>query len=221
MSTTQGRSAVERFLIAAAAVAVIIVAMAWGAELILPLVIIIYTTALVMPLYEWMVGKGFPKWLAVTLLIFLLLGIFVGLFLLVYYSFSRMRSELGDTENQLIAQLNSLGISTDTSTVDGESVGESVSQLLESAGGIISGFLGNIIGFIAMGFVILVGVALILLDTAHLRTALSNILNRGDLGLENVARLPGNLVSYFVARTQINLITGTMVTIFLLFMRIP
>ncbi len=219
MNTLQPRSAVERFLVVAAAIAVIAFGMRWGADLILPFVIILYTTALVTPLYEWMVRKGLPKWLAILALILLLIGVFAGVFWLVIHSFRQMFAGLGETEAQMGDRLQALGGSVGN-FVSLTGVEEQISQASNQLGGFLAGVLSHTAQLFATGFVVLIGVVLILLDSANLRTQISELLNRGGPHLAGVRRLPGSLVQYFVARTQINLFTGTAVTIFLLIMRI-
>ena len=219
MNDTQPGYSVRHFLVAAAAFAIIALGMRWGAPIVLPLVMILYITALTMPLYGWILRKGAPKWLAIILIILLLIAVGVGLFWLVYYSFSRMLGELANIEGQLTERLRALGVALDEGEALSKEATRALTLISNFVRGLLIAVLGRIVTLVAGAAIMLVAVVLILLDSAGIGSAMNHILGEKK-NLAGVRRLPKGLLNYFIARTEVNFLTGAMLAIFLLLMRV-
>jgi predicted PurR-regulated permease PerM len=217
MNASQQDYSLRQFLVSAAAFIIIVVGMQWGASIVLPLVMILYITVLVTPLYEWMLRKGWPKWLAIICVIAFLIGVFVGLFLLVYYSFNRLVGELGDMEGQFKTRLSQLGLQM--SADPNASSNTTLKLVFDLFKGFLVAVLGKAINLVAGGAIMLVAVVLILLDSVGIQSTLKRILGEKK-SLAGARQLPRNLINYFIARTEVNFLTGSGIAVFLLIMRV-
>ncbi|GAA3211921.1 AI-2E family transporter [Microbacterium terregens] len=157
-----------RFLVVAAAVGVAIWLVIQLKLLVIPLLIAILVTALLWPVFAWMLRHRVPRWLAITISVLGTLAIVAGLLWLVIWQVTRQWSSVQTRTVEAIEQFRQYLIEGPlhlTAPQIDDLLGQSLTLVQEQAELLLSGALalGTTLGHVAVGALLSVFILLCLL----------------------------------------------------------
>ncbi|MCO7201976.1 AI-2E family transporter [Microbacterium sp. CnD16-F] len=148
-----------RFLVLAAAIAVLVWIVIQLRLLIIPLLAAILITALVWPLFSWLLQRRLPRWLALILTLLLTIAVVVGLLWIAIWQITRDAASVRDRTVQGIAQFRDYLIEGPLHLTGGQiddAVRQAFGILQEQAQLLWSGALaiGSTLGHVATGILL-------------------------------------------------------------------
>lgn len=148
-----------RFLVLAAAIAVLVWIVIQLRLLIIPLLAAILITALVWPLFSWLLQRRLPRWLALILTLLLTIAVVVGLLWIAIWQITRDAASVRDRTVQGIAQFRDYLIEGPLHLTGGQiddAVRQAFGILQEQAQLLLSGALaiGSTLGHVATGILL-------------------------------------------------------------------
>ncbi len=148
-----------RFLVLAAAIAVLVWIVIQLALLIIPLLAAILITALVWPLFSWLLQRRLPRWLALILTLLLTIAVVVGLLWIAIWQITQDAASVRDRTVQGIAQFRDYLIEGPLHLTGGQiddAVRQAFGILQEQAQLLLSGALaiGSTLGHVATGILL-------------------------------------------------------------------
>lgn len=184
----------------------------WSASVLTPIFFALYLTAILSPLYAWLIGKGMKKGLVLLLLIVGILGVGLGIALLAYLSVQGIQSSLVLYNSQLAQKSAALveAISNDPELA--AEVSQFLSSLLVSALLITAQVAGNFL-FAA------VLTAFLLLEFDRF-VGLATAVSQDRIVFRTLPNMVGIAIRYIGIRTRLNLITGVGMTLLCLLLGI-
>ncbi len=197
-----------RFLMTLAALTLVIAGLKAAQAILVPFVVAMFLAMLGMPALVWFQRHGLPKWLAVTLVVFLLLGLMTGAGMIVGGSLDsftnampRYRAGLEELVRKGATWLETRGV--DTSSLNVVSIFDP-GQLLDLIGGTLRGLAG----VLSRTLLVILTMVFLLFEAAgfpnKFRLALG--LERGSISrLLNIA---DEVQRYLTIKTLISLATG-------------
>ncbi|HTP06864.1 MAG TPA: AI-2E family transporter [Anaerolineae bacterium] len=208
MSSDSDTPAVWRWPILIATIVIILAGMAWLSPVLTPLMLGVFFSALAAPMYQWLVRRKAPRWLALVILIAVLGAGLLGLALLLGTATRHFAAGLQTYRNNLALHLQELqGI---LSNINFTALADSLrpAQQAAQATDWVMQFLSAVISVVSDAVFALLVVAFLLLEGPHFEARF-----RAGLGEQHPLRLRMNLfgdnmLRYFLARTKLNLLTG-------------
>lgn len=148
-----------RFLVLAAAIAVLVWIVIQLRLLIIPLLAAILITALVWPLFSWLLQRRLPRWLALILTLLLTIAVVVGLLWIAIWQITQDAASVRDRTVQGIAQFRDYLIEGPLHLTGGQiddAVRQAFGILQEQAQLLLSGALaiGSTLGHVATGILL-------------------------------------------------------------------
>ena len=148
-----------RFLVLAAAIAVLVWVVIQLRLLIIPLLAAILITALVWPLFSWLLQRRLPRWLALILTLLLTIAVVVGLLWVAIWQITQDAASVRDRTVQGIAQFRDYLIEGPLHLTGGQiddAVRQAFGILQEQAQLLLSGALaiGSTLGHVATGILL-------------------------------------------------------------------
>jgi predicted PurR-regulated permease PerM len=216
MATNTPSSPFLRFLFIGLSLAVLIAATGLFAEFLSPVLLALFLAIILTPVFHWLTRKGMPNGLALLIMIVASIVIGVGLIIFLFLSFkalvnslSEYAGRLQELEASVQTALTSLGLDPSTFSltdlIDPQQIITWLTSFLSSFGGLL--FMAIFVGITIM---------FAMLDATNLKTRLELGLGTDNPMLGRVSGLTNSMVRYILARTLVNLFTGTAVAIMLL-----
>ena len=215
MSESTVQSGVMRFLLATAALIVIIAGMRVAAPILVPFLLALFIAVISAPPLFWLQRKGLPTLLALVLVIGAIVGVVLLLALLVGTSLDNFSRALPDYQARLqeymtsaIAWLSGHGIEVSAerarSAFDPGAVMRLANSMLSGLGGVLS----NV-------FLILFTVIFILLEASSFPVKLRAVLRDAEVRLGHFAALIDGVKRYVAIKSVISLMTAIVIGIWL------
>jgi AI-2 transport protein TqsA len=197
-------------------IVVIVAGMRAAASFLSPLLLAIFLAVLLYPAYQWLLDRGIPTWLAVSLMVVGVMLVGLGLLALIWLSLAQLRDNLFFYTTQLTAQrirlegwLASLGIET-PSQLSQELLNRQM--LLTTTARVITN-LGSIL---VTGFFVLVATVFLLLQATHLSARLSRELGPDNQLQLQMVQVTQRIARFFAIRVRVNLLVAIGITAWLL-----
>jgi predicted PurR-regulated permease PerM len=191
-------------LLGVALVGIVLALVSWGANLLTPILLAAYITALAFPEYRWLTNRGLRPMVAVLIMLVVILlgGAAIGVLLLI--SAQRLQtglepylSNLDRTAANLQAALASQGIEMSLESALGS----------PGLGRVLREFLRMLVNGISDFLLALVLVAFFLVEVPRFKRLLDTALHDVPMFGE-IPRVMKAAVAYFGVRTRLNLVTG-------------
>jgi predicted PurR-regulated permease PerM len=191
---------------------IVLVLFEWGSEFLTPVLIALYTTALISPAYGWLLKRRFRPALAVLTMVLLILIVGVGLIGLALLSLNRLAAGISEYADAAVDSLTAL------------------QQQIEQLGGLnlqlssntVSKVLLTILEYIAQGLIaLLTGVVLVAFFLLESRRFSELITSESMVKIPFLNALPQvatAAIRYFLVRFRVNLITGLTMSVVYLFL---
>lgn len=209
-----------RWLLSAAAFVVLVAGARASADIVVPFLLSVILAVLFAGPMSWLHSRGVPRWLAVTLIIIMLIGVTLAFGTVIGTSvidFSqslpfyqqRLQEEMGG----LVAWLASHGVD-----VSQDIVADSFdpAAVLTIAGRIFTG-IGDVLGRIGL---ILLTMTFILLEWSGFRHKMLVAFAHSEEHLGRFAEISDNIKRYLMLKTLISLATGVLVTVWLMIVQV-
>jgi AI-2 transport protein TqsA len=203
----------SKVLLSMAAFIIVVAGMRAAADILVPFLLSAFIALLSASPLFWMQKKGWPEWLALTVVIsgIILSGILVALLagssvmdfsadLPVYEEKLRQQTEV------IVTCLNNLGI--DTSKLDLANIINPGAVMKFVASG-----LKSVVGVLKNGFLILLIVVFMLLEATSIPAKLTFILKKSPVTMKPFEKFISNVEDYMAIKTLVSLVTGILVTI--------
>ena len=212
---TRGLPTPTRWLVAAAAFAIVVAGMRQAQSVLTPVLLAAFLTIIGSTPLAWLERRGLPKWLALLLVLAAGVIVVLTLVVLVGTSLDSFASKLPEYGKRLEVQKQRLvgwlaGKGVDLSAL-AEQEGLSPQRLLSLAGSATSavGSLFSNVALILLLFVFMV------VEAAGMRSKLSVLWGQAPDRMSRVDRILGNIRHYVAIKTWISFLTGVLAAVWL------
>ena len=205
-----------KVLITIACIVVILAGLKLAAMIVSPLLLAVFIATLASAPISWLVKKGLPGYLAISLVLIGIVLLLATLGAVVVESAQHLYAKQPEYVEKLSALMESwkpmlvfIGLPETLdlrSILDASTLWELASQTLTGVGNAITG-----------GFLILLVFVLIMIESTELSQKVRNLLSRGKGNLDWVDSFSTNINHYIVIKTLHSLLTGVLVWIGLAF----
>lgn len=214
MSTFK-QSSLFSTLVVGASLVVLVAGMRAASSILSPLLLALFLAVLLYPPYQWLLRRGIPTWLTVTIMMCGVTLIGVGLITLLWVSIEQLRSNLFVYTNRLMSQrvyfeewLSAFGVDAPTL----------ISQELLNRQWLFStaaSLLTNLGSLLFTSVFVVVTTVFLLLQTTHLTERLDN--DFGSVGFlsKHGVQVAQRVAYFFAIRVRVNLIVAIGITIWL------
>lgn len=199
---------------------VIIAGMRAASPLLSPLMLALFLAMLLYPAYRWLLQRGIPSWLTVSIMVVGILLAGGGILALLWVSIEQLRTNLFLYASRLTDQIGRIQIWLESVGVDAPRI---LTQELLNRQLVISstaGLLTTIGSLLSTTFFVLVATVFLLLQTTYLSTRLareSEDSPDSNIVLSNQALQVAQRVAHFFAiRVRVNLLVAACITLWLL-----
>lgn len=207
-------TSLSKVLTTAAALLITIIGLRYIAQdLIAPILLALFFTVLMFPIFKWFRGKGFGSGMSLFLMILTFFVSIVSLTAFFTWSFSLLSESLSVYVDSFKAALTQTAES-----VDMEATAETVTRELspETVSAILSGLLSGLSSFIYYFVFIPILSFMILLQIDSLPKTVSQNLLKENPGLARFQKFAASIMIYVFGRLKVNLLTGLLFGISLL-----
>jgi len=212
------QSQAVKLLVIVASFVIIVAGMKAAESIIVPFLLALFIAIIASPPYFWLQEKGLPKALAMLIVIFAFLFIISIIGLLIGTSINDFTSKLPFYETKLrseiqgvIAWLTESGFLEKEINLQEMFNPSSVFKIVANAFNEVSGLFAN-------GFLILLMIIFMLLEVSSIPVKLKKMFNDPETSIKRVNSISENINKYIAIKTAISIVTGLLVTIFLLIM---
>ena len=210
-----GSSGIERGLIMAAAVMIILFFVKFASNLITPILLAAFLASIATPPLRWMRAKGVPKYLALGLIVFILfdIGSLIAIFATgaletLQDRIPTYQERIGILANELAHWLQNLGVEDaiefTPSALDARYLGQFLRTTLASVGDIL-----------ASGFLILLAVVFMLLEAPTLSIKVQEAFGLKTIGKERLRSFFKSINKYFLLKGLMSFATAMLIFILL------
>ncbi len=214
MNNSPGRLVI--YLVAFASVFVVLFGIRASASIINPILLAAVITITVLPVPGRLKKRGMPGWLSLVLTILLVVGLLLLVIATVFFSVTKLSTELpvymAEGTAQATEDLSSTGATTLSITID---------QVTTSMGPIAQGFLTSILNILATFGVALFIFFFMISAALALPTPSRMGLDPGSSVITRISELTEDIRKYMTVLTGINFLVGVGDTIFLMIMGVP
>jgi predicted PurR-regulated permease PerM len=209
------RTPILHGLVVAACLVIVIAGMRAASYFLSPFLLASFLAILLYPAYRWLLDRGMPTWLTVTVVVLGILLVGGGLLALVWISLAQLRENLFIYTNRIVILRIRLvdwlaGFGIDASTLLNSDL-LSRQMLLNSAARLAAS-LGSLI---SMGFVVVVATIFLLLQGTHLSSRLEVELGPDSRLRAHALQIGQRVAEYFAIRVRVNLIVAIGITLWL------
>jgi AI-2 transport protein TqsA len=201
------------YLVGSAAIFIILFGIRGSASIINPILLALVITITVLPIPSRLTKRGMPGWLALVvsiLLVVLLLGIVIAT---VFFSITRLSTELPKYMNSASAQA-----SQDLSSTDSSSTSIQINQVVTSMGPILQGALANVANLL-VEFGLALAIFFFMISAALSLPAPSRLgLDPNTPMIGRVTALTEDVRKYMTVLTFVNFLVGMGDALFLWFL---
>lgn len=188
-------------------------------DLIAPLLLAIFLTVILYPIFKWFRRKGFSSNISLFLMVF---TFFVGagfIMLFLYWSFSLLADSLS---TYVSAFKESFTQTAETINIDEETTqqitGSITPENIQYIGRAIASSLGNIVFY----FVIIPILSIMMvLQLDSLPPELSKRLNNSNKNIDKFKKFADSIMVYVTSRLKVNVVTGVLFAIALIILGVP
>jgi AI-2 transport protein TqsA len=205
-----------RSLLVCASIVVIIAGMRAASPMLSPLLFAIFLAVLLYPPYRWLLNRGIPTWLTVSLMVLGVSMVGIGLLALLWLSLAQLRDNLVLYAARLVelrqnaeTLLGDFGL--DVPTILTQDVFERQFVLTWAAR-----IVTNLGSLLATGFFVLVATIFLLLQSTHLEERLQREYGPNSPLHSRAAQVGQGVARFFAIRVRVNLIVAAGITIWLL-----
>ena len=205
-----------RVLFSGACLVVIVAGLRAASPFLSPLLLALFLAVLLYPPYHWLLGRGIPTWLAVTLMVAGVMVAGAGILALLWLSLTQLRDNLFLYTNRLVTLrlyveeiLALLGIDAPT-LLRQEILGR---QFLITT---VARLLADFGVLLTTGFFVLVATVFLLLQTTHLAERLRHEFGPDNRLQAQVIQATQRTARFFAIRVRVNLIVAVGITIWLM-----
>lgn len=203
-------------LLLSACVIVIIAGMRAASPLLSPLLLALFLAMLLYPAYQWLLNRGIPTWLTVSLMICGVLLVGVCLLGLLWLSIEQLRTNLFLYASRLTGQAARLQSWLETVGVDAPRL---LTQELLNRQLVITtttGLLTTIGSLLSTTFFVLVATVFLLLQTNHLSTRFDGELESHNVLSAQALQVAQRVAHFFAIRVRVNLLVAAGITLWLM-----
>ena len=188
-------------------------------DLIAPLLLAIFLTVILYPIFKWFRGKGFSSNISIILVI---LTFFIGagaIIIFLTWSFSLLAQSLSgyvaafkETLTQTAASVNISEETTNqlTSNITPQNI-EAIARLIFSS-----------LGSIAFYFIIIPILSILMvLQIDSIPPSMANKLSKGNDNIEKFKKFAESIMLYVSSRLKVNVVTGVLFSIALIILGVP
>jgi len=203
-------------LLLSASVIVIVAGMRAASPLLSPLLLALFLALLLYPAYQWLLNRGIPTWLTVSLMVGGVLLVGICILGLLWLSMEQLRaniflyaSRLTGQSIRLQAWLESLGVDVPRMLTQ-ELLNR---QLLV---GTTAGLLTTVGSLLSTSFFVIVATIFLLLQATNLSSRVSHGLEANNMLSDQAFQVAQRVAHFFAIRVRVNLIVALGITIWLL-----
>ncbi|HRW07785.1 MAG TPA: AI-2E family transporter [Caldilineaceae bacterium] len=203
-------------LLLSASVIVIIAGMRAASPLLGPLMLALFLAMLLYPAYQWLLNRGIPTWLTVSLMIVGILLVGVGTIALLWLSIEQLRTNLFLYASRLTAQAGRFQLWLEALGVDAPRL---LTQELLNRQLVIStttGLLTTVGSLLSTTFFVLVATIFLLLQSTHLSARFENDLESHNVLSTQALQVAQRVAHFFSIRVRVNLVVAAGITLWLL-----
>jgi predicted PurR-regulated permease PerM len=212
------QSQAVKLLVIVASFVIIVAGMKAAESIIVPFLLALFIAIIASPPYFWLQEKGLPKVFAMLIVIFAFLFIISIIGLLIGTSINDFTSKLPLYESKLRSQIQGvIAWLTESGFLEKEI---NLQEMFNpsSVFKIIANTLNEVSGLFANGFLILLMIIFMLLEVSSIPVKLKKMFNDPETSINRVNSISENINKYIALKTAISIVTGLLVTIFLLIM---
>lgn len=214
MSTIK-QSSLFSSLVIGASIVIIIAGMRAASAFLSPLLLALFLAALLYSPYHWLLRRGIPTWLTVSVMGIGVTLIGLGLIALLWISIEQLRSNLVAYANRLLDQwvyfeawLTALG-------VDAPSLFNQEIRNRQMVIGTAASLLTTLGSLLSTSFFVVVTTVFLLLQTTHLSERLDRELGPNSFLSAQVVQVAQRVAHFFAIRVRVNLIVAAGITVWL------
>jgi AI-2 transport protein TqsA len=198
-----------RVLITGASLCVVVAGLRAAGPILVPVIFSAFLAVLAIPPIKWLQARKVPDWLAVTIVLFGVIGAFTLVSLLIGNSISTFGEKLPEYEARLVAvtsswlawlEANGVGVEVSTDTlfeyVDAGKIADLAGTLVASVGSVLSDFV-----------FVLMTTGFIMAEAAGLPRKLQAALG-DDAEVSRFGQIVEDIQEYLSIKTQISLVSG-------------
>lgn len=212
------QSQAVKFLVIVASFVVIVAGMKAAESIIVPFFLALFITIIVSPPYFWLQEKGLPKAFAMLIVIFAFIFIISVIGLLIGTSIQDFTSKLPLYETKLRSQVEDVIAWLTVTGILKEQINLAEMFDPSSVFEIVANTLNELSGVLANGFLILLMIIFMLLEVSSIPVKIKKMFNDPENSIKRVNSISDNINKYIAIKTVISIVTGFLVTIFLLIM---
>lgn len=215
MRTKSAFSPLERGLIAAASLAVVVLFLKAAAPVVGPLLLAAFISVVAYPPLRWMQQKGMPKYLALGLVAFILLDVGSLIILALSGAFEGLRESMPVYQNRLLVLGEQIGKWLES--VGFERSGKAVPDLLNPAAAtrFVQSIIASLGSGLSTGLLVLLAVVFILMEAPAAMDKLHAAFNLSAASEDRLRRILDAVNRYIVIKSLASLATGLVVGIWL------
>lgn len=210
------QSQVVKLLVIVASFVIIVAGMKAAESIIVPFLLALFIAIIASPPYFWLQEKGLPKALAMLIVIFAFLFIISIIGLLIGTSINDFTSKLPFYETKLRSEIQGvIAWLTESGFLEKEI---NLQEMFNpsSVFKIVANTFNEVSGLFANGFLILLMIIFMLLEVSSIPVKLKKMFNDPEISIKRVNSISENINKYIAIKTAISIVTGLLVTIFLL-----
>jgi predicted PurR-regulated permease PerM len=208
-------SPAARIVLVTAGFVIIVAGIKASVDLMVPFLLSVFIATIALSPTVWLENRGVPEALAITLVMVGVIFALIGLGALVVQSAGAFTEKLPFYQERLtslVGQVVSLIRGYDVPVPDNLLSFFDPGTALEMAGTTLRG-LGNVL---SNSLLILLTVIFILGEAAYIPQKLKRVLKDPDRQLPHFSQFAGNLNRYIVLKTTVSVLTGLVITIYLM-----
>lgn len=204
-----------RNLLIGAAVVVIFSGMRAASPILSPILLALFLAVLLYPAYQWLLGRGIPTWLTVSIMVTGVMLVGMGVLALLWLSVAQLTDNLAVYASRLVGLRGQVEtwlaiLGMDAPALLGPEI-LNRQMLITMAARLVT----NVGSLIFTGFYVLVTTVFLLLQSTHLASRLRRELGPDSPLQAQMVQVAQRTARFFVIRVRVNLIVATGVTIWL------
>ena len=214
MTTHTGFTPPARALVTAAALVILVVGVQIASPVLAPILLAVFIAVVATPPLRWLRQHGWPKWLALFVVVFVLLDLGSILVLLASGAIEGFRSNLPSYQERLVLLSQQLGEWLEAA---GVATAESVPSALDPAATIaaLRRVLSSLGGLFAQGALVLLAVVFILLEAPTLPAKLKIAFNLDASGKRRFQQVFDAINRYMLIKSLTSLATAVLLYLWL------
>lgn len=210
-----GTTPLWRNVTVAAALVVLFAGMRAASPILSPLLLALFLAVLLYPPYQWLLGRGIPTWLTVSIMITGVMLVGMGVLALLWLSVAQLTDNLAVYASSLIGLRGQVEtwlaiLGMDAPALLGPDI-LNRQMLITTAARLVT----NLGSLLFTGFYVLVATVFLLLQTTHLAARLHRELGPDSLLQAQMVQVAQRTAHFFVIRVRVNLIVAAGITIWL------